>query len=174
MTTENPKKKRRLQANNEPTNTMSRTYAPYKPTEEDIKKRHAEMKKMGGQMIDLKSLRKYARLILSEKNKTDIGFSWIKHYGDFSIYNKEEMTGQMKQWKDLAKQGKLTVYEENNTEHDIEGKKIYCLVITPVGNETSFCPMSLALGVLVSGYTYAFTKKENRDAIFAYIKKNSL
>jgi len=144
----------------------------YKPTEQQIAQRHAELESSGGYKIDMNHLRKFARKILSDKNKTDIAFSWIKHYADFSVYNTEEMTAQMISWKKLAKDGKLAIYEENNKEYDLEGKTIYCLVINPAGGETtSFCPFALALNTLVDGFTYAFTKKENRDAIYAYIKK---
>jgi len=152
---------------------MSRMTA-YKPTEEQVAQRHAELKAKGVSVLHMDDLRKFTRKILTDKNKTDIGFTWIKHYHDFSVYNKEEMTAQMKAWKTLAKDGKLNIYEENNKEYDVEGKTIYCLVITPKPNDTSFCPLSLAFGTMVSGYTYAFTKKDNRDAIYTYIKKNCL
>jgi len=154
---------------------MSRMTA-YKPTEEQVAQRHAELKKKGASCLHMDDIRKFARKILTDKNKTDIGFSWIKHYHDFSVFNKEEMTAQMKAWKTLAKDGKLTIYEENNKEYDVEGKTIYCLVITPKGkgSDTSFCPLALSLGMMVSGYTYAYTKKDNRDAIYTYIKKNCL
>jgi hypothetical protein len=151
---------------------MSRM-SSYKPTDEQIAKRHAELKAKGASVLHMDDIRKFARKILTDKNKSDIGFSWIKHYQDFSVYNKEEMTAQMKAWKTLAKDGKLTIYEENNMNYDVEGKTIYCLVITPSGGATTtFCPLALAFGTMVSGYTYAFTKKDNRDAIYAYIKKN--
>ena len=152
---------------------MSRMTA-YKPTEEQVAQRHAELKKKGASCLHMDDIRKFARKILTDKNKTDIGFSWIKHYHDFCVFNKEEMTAQMKAWKTLAKEGKLTIYEENNKEFDVEGKTIYCLVITPKGSDTSFCPLALSLGMMVSGYTYAYTKKDNRDAIYSYIKKNCL
>ena len=146
----------------------------YKPTEEQVAQRHAELKAKGASVLHMDDLRKFVRKILTDKNKTDIGFTWIKHYHDFSVYNKEEMTAQMKQWKYLAKEGRLTVHEENNKDIDVEGKTIYCLVITPKKADTSFCPLSLAFGTMVSGFTYAFTKKDNRDAIYGYIKKNCL
>ena len=146
----------------------------YKPTEEQVAQRHAELKAKGASVLHMDDLRKFVRKILTDKNKTDIGFTWIKHYHDFSVFNKEEMTAQMKQWKDLAKEGRLTVHEENNKDIDVESKTIYCLVITPKKADTSFCPLSLAFGTMVSGFTYAFTKKDNRDAIYGYIKKNCL
>ena len=146
----------------------------YKPTEEQVAQRHAELKAKGASVLHMDDLRTFVRKILTDKNKTDIGFTWIKHYHDFSVFNKEEMTAQMKQWKDLAKEGRLTVHEENNKDIDVEGKTIYCLVITPKKADTSFCPLSLAFGTMVSGFTYAFTKKDNRDAIYGYIKKNCL
>ena len=153
---------------------MSVTF--YKPTEEEIAQRLAELKKRkerGEPCLNIGEIYKFARMILTNKRKTDICFSWIKHYQDFSVYSKEEMTAVMTRWKTLAKEGKLSICEENNTEFDVEGKTIYCLVITPLYEiGTSLCPFALSLGMIVSGYTYAYTKKVNRDAIYAYIKKN--
>ena len=109
--------------------------------------------------------------ILDTKNKTEICFSFIQHLKDFSVFNKQEMNEQMKLWKDLAKQGHIQLYPENNNEYNINKKTLYLLVITPNNQDCSICPLSLALGQLVTGYTYVFTKKENRDAIYNYVKK---
>jgi hypothetical protein len=89
---------------------------------------------------------------------------------DFSIYNKKEMNDQMLSWRDLAKEGKLQMYPENNMEYEVDDKKVYTLVISSKGN-CNVCPISLAWGTMVYGYTYAFTKKENRDAVYGYVKK---
>jgi hypothetical protein len=140
------------------------------PTDEQVKRRQEQLKRQGGSLVKMDDVRKMCRRILDVKNKTDIGFSFIQRVMDFGVFNKEEMNEQMKMWRDLAKNGKLQTYPENNMEYDIDGKKVYTLVITP-HYDANFCPMSLAWGTMVSGYTYAFTKKENRDAVYGYVKK---
>ena len=134
--------------------------------------RKAQVKSMRGITLRMEQVRAFVGKILTDKNKTDIAFTWLQDYLDFSVYNKEEMTDQMKLWKNLAKEGKLQMYEVNNKEHDVNGKTIYTFVITPIGANAFMCPLALSLGVMVDGYTYAFTKKENRDAIYTYIKKS--
>lgn len=140
----------------------------YYPTDEQVKRRKEQVK--GGVLINMDGVRKMCRLILDVKNKTDICFSFIRHMADFGVLNKEEMNNQMKMWKDFAKKGLLQMYASNNKEHDVEGKKVYTLVINSKEN-SAYCPLSLAWGIMVSGYTYAFTKKENRDAVYGYVKK---
>lgn len=140
------------------------------PTEAQVKRRHEELKQKGASAIKMDDVRRMCRKILDVKNKTDIAFSFIHHMMDFGVFNKEEMNEQMIMWKGLAKKGKIQMYPENNNEHDVEGKKVYTLVVSPT-HDCNFCPMSLALGIMVSGYTYAFTKKENRDAVYGYVKK---
>tara|TARA_R110002126_G_scaffold59473_1_gene155834 strand:+ start:341 stop:829 length:489 start_codon:yes stop_codon:yes gene_type:complete len=143
----------------------------WKPTKKDIKHRHKELEKRGHTILHMDKVRDMCRGILSSKNKTDICLSYVKHVADFTVMNKDEMKVQMKRWKELIKDGKITILEGNNNEFDIDTKKVYTFVITPVDFETSFCPVALAWGTLVSGYTYVFTKKDNRDSIFAYLKK---
>jgi len=140
------------------------------PTDEQVKHRQEQLKQQGGSLVKMDDVRKMCRRILDIKNKTDIAFSFIHHMMDFGVFNKEEMNEQMIMWKGLAKKGKIQMYIENNQEYEVEGKKVYTLVVNPK-HDCNFCPMSLALGTMVSGYTYAFTKKENRDAVYGYVKK---
>lgn len=144
----------------------------FTPSQEFLNQRKKEL---SGKMIrlDLKQLRKFANHILSIKNKTDIGFTWNQTICDFTVMNKEEANQQMLLWKGLAKQDKLSILECNLREYEMDGgKKIYTMVVQPKDLEDcSLCPLSLALGTMVSGFTYAYTKKENRDMIYGYLKK---
>jgi hypothetical protein len=153
-----------------PSNQMSKQTFTFKPSAEQIKQRHEQLKKERYTAIKCDDVRTMCRKILDTKNKTDIAFSFIHHLMDFGVFNKEEMNEQMLLWRNLAKKGDLQLYPENNNEYEVDGKKVYTLVISPKG-DSNFCPMSLAWGTMVSGYTYAFTKKENRDAVYGYVKK---
>jgi hypothetical protein len=154
--------------------TMSRQAFNFTPSAEQVKARREQLSKQRYHHIHCDDVRKMCQKILDVKNKTDIAFTFVQHLMDFSVLNKEEMNEQMKLWRNLAKEGKIQLYVENNMEYEVTGgekeKKVYSLVITPTG-DANFCPMSLAWGTMVSGFTYAFTKKENRDAVYAYVKK---
>ena len=136
------------------------------------KQRRAEVKRSGGLSVNMDGVREVSKRILSEKGRSDICFFWLFAIHDFAVMNKKEMDYQMRMWAKLAKEGKLTALEENNTESDIDGKKIFGLVITPKG-DTPFCPISLSLGSMVSGFGYFFTSESNRNAVFQYIKQKS-
>ena len=143
-----------------------------KPTQKDLEARQA---KLAGKMIILepKKLAKFVQFMLQSKVKSDIGFTFHQQYHDFMVMNKDEAKGQMLLWKQMAKDGKIMLLEGNNREYDVEGKMIYSFVVQPTNQNHSpcICPLSLAMGTMVSGFTYAFTKKENRDSIYTYVKK---
>ena len=124
-------------------------------------------------VLTIESVKKICEEILSIKNKKDICFFWQFAMKNFAVMNKEEMDVQMRGWCKQAKEGVLTVMECNNTETDFNGKMIYGLVITP-NMECSLCPISLAIGMMVSGFGYFFTSKANRDAVFQFLKKKSV
>jgi len=137
---------------------------------EESKRREEEVSKAGALVLSMNGMRKACRFILDAKNKTDIVFFFVSRSADFGVFNRDEMKQQMRLWKAQAKDGKLNTYPANNEEYDVEGKMIYTLVISPKC-VNQFCPLSLALGTMVSGWTYAFTKKENRDDVYGYVKK---
>jgi len=137
---------------------------------EESKRREEEVSKAGALVLSMNGMRKACRYILDAKNKTDIVFFFVARSADFGVFNRDEMKQQMRLWKSQAKDGKITTYAENNKEYDVDSKKVYSLVISPKC-VPQYCPLSLAFGTMVSGWTYAFTKKENRDDVFTYVKK---
>lgn len=143
----------------------------FKPTAQWEKEEMAKLKKQGGVLVKSEEVRKHCKMILSVKNKKDIAFAYIKHVNMFSVFNTEEMKDSMKLWKSHAKEGKLTMFPENNKDYEMDGKKLYTFVLSPK-IDVGFCPISLFLfDTMVSGHTYVFTKKENRDSVYAYVKK---
>jgi len=132
----------------------------------------AKVNKQGGIHYNVPHLAKHFEQQVLKKGDDDIGFTFFKSLGQFNVYNKEEMKEQMILWKKLAKDGKIHVLEDNNFESEVGGTKLYSLVVSPDNDDESLCPLGLCLDFMVSGFTYAFTSKQNRDTIFAFIKKN--
>jgi len=111
------------------------------------------------------------------RGKEELCISWIKAEKGFGWLNRETLNEQMKIWRKMAKEGSLKIMEYNNSETEQYGRKLYNFIVQPYENEKmkdcEFCPYALmVLGIMVSGYTYSFTKKENRDAIYNYVMKD--
>jgi hypothetical protein len=63
------------------------------------------------------------------------------------------------------------VLDGNNFTSKIDGKEYHFLTITPTTHEAMIDPIGMAVGFMVGGYIYGFRRKENRDAVFKYVKK---
>jgi hypothetical protein len=122
-------------------------------------------------MFNSRSVLKKCRQILKIKDKNDVGFYYDYSSLSLVVLDKEDMNDNMKRWKDLAKQGKIQMYAKNNKEYDIGSKKVYTLVMSPLRIGWPICPISEAWRTTVNGTTFVFTKKENRDAVYGYVKK---
>lgn len=143
----------------------------FKPTAQWEKDKMAKLKKQGGVRMKSEDVQKHCKMILSIKNKKDIAFAYIKHVDMFSVFDTNEMKDCMKMWKSHAKEGKLMMFPENNKDYEMDGKKLYTFVLSPK-QDMGLCPISLFLfGTMVSGHTYVFTKKDNRDSVYTYVKK---
>jgi hypothetical protein len=142
----------------------------YTPTTEERKKRQDQLKGKSIIVHRDEVLKQLKQLNLMEKK--DVAFSMIHDVMILSVYNNEEMSRQMLLWKDLAKRGKIEVLKTNNISETIHGKKYYFLTVNPIGQDANFDPIGLAIGFIVNGYIYGFTREVNRDAVFAYINKH--
>jgi hypothetical protein len=110
------------------------------------------------------------------KGEDELCISWIQSKRGFGWLNRQILNDQMKIWRKMAKEGILKIMEYNNSETEQNGMKLYNFIVQPYKNEEmedcGFCPYALlTLGIMVSGYTYSFMKKENRDAIYKYVMK---
>ena len=142
----------------------------YHPTQADVEKHTAKVNRQGGIHYQVQHLTEHFEKQVLKKGDDDIAFTFHQGLGQFNVYNKEEMKEQMILWKKLAKEGKINVYDYNNFESEVVGTKFYSLTIT--SNVENLCPLGMCLGFMVSGHTYAYTSKQNRDTIFDFIKKN--
>lgn len=121
--------------------------------------------------------RQYNHAVKDRRGKHELCLSWIAREKQFSWFDEAMLKEQMKIWRKLAKQGELKIMEYNNTSHKVNGKTFYDFVVQPYHNgemeDCPMCPYSLLInGIMVSGYTYTFTKQENRDAIYNYVMKD--
>lgn len=116
----------------------------------------------------------------STMSKDDIVFAWNKQHADWSMATTEEHTAEIASWRKLALDGKLAMIEYNNKGVCVNGVNYYTLVTQVYKNgrldENDGFNMwdtgALALGTMVSGATYYYKKKENRDKVFKYVMKN--
>ena len=124
-----------------------------------------------GIVIQTKETMKLLRNTFKIWAKTDLAFSCIHDILQLSVFNDAEMKDQMLLWKDLAQRHKITVLDGNNFTKAIDGKEYHFLTITPTTEDTMIDPIGIAVGFIVNGYIYGFRRKENRDAVFKYVKK---
>jgi hypothetical protein len=114
--------------------------------------------------------------MLQEKTKNDI--CWFYHHGahDIGIMNIKELKEQMKTWRKLALGGKIKIMDYNIKTKNIFNKEWHIFVIqkyedgehVPQNPDRAGC---MLMGYVVSGYIYAFKKKENRDDVANYVMK---
>jgi hypothetical protein len=121
--------------------------------------------------------KRFAYAMNDRQGEDELCISWIQNKKDFGWLNRQILNDQMKIWRKMAKEGILKIMEYNNSETEQNGMKLYNFIVQPYKNEEmedcGFCPYALlTLGIMVSGYTYSFMKKENRDAIYNYVMKN--
>ena len=114
--------------------------------------------------------------MLQEKTKDDI--CWFYHHKEHGIVimNIKELQEQMRTWRKLALEGKLKIMDYNNKTKNVFNKEWHILVVQ-VYQDGEQVPQNpdpagyMLMGYLVSGYIYAFKKKENRDDVANYVMK---
>jgi len=119
--------------------------------------------------------RKYIHM-LKEKTKEDISWTYIVSKREIGVMNIKETQQQMKEWRKLALQGKLKIMDYNNKTKNIFNKEWHILVVQPYedGEQVPQNPDPVGcmlMGYIVSGFIYAFQKKENRDDVANYVMK---
>ena len=109
---------------------------------------------------------------MGEKHKGK-AFCWNHHTKELIWSDTEHIKPQFKLFKKMKKNGIIKCMEYNNVEHEFNGQMWYSLVIQDVIDEKN--PIDVGafaiFRYMVSGWAYHFVKKENRDAMFAYLNK---
>ena len=110
---------------------------------------------------------------LNQLEETDMCYTLVRHTGLFNMYNKKEFLPQLSMWKKFG----CHTLACNFFERDIKGKTVYIVIITPPDHlENSVfaaCPLATAHGILVSGLTYIFPRKDDADMVQHYLLKKS-
>ena len=86
----------------------------------------------------------------------------------FGILNQQDMLTQLRLWKSQG----VTSLAKNVRERDINGEKVYFFVVQPVNLDDcgyAACPLSLAFGFMVRGYTYVAKEKSVCDLVLRYL-----
>lgn len=83
----------------------------------------------------------------------DVVFTILHKTGTFSVYNKKEFLPQIKMWEEAKHQ----LLACNIKPITINDKEFWMFTIQPnnmTADNSAFCPLALAYGTLVSGYSY--------------------
>jgi hypothetical protein len=130
-------------------------------------------------VINREALIEEYKLSQRHKDEEDIGFTWVVRANQISLVNWREMASQINNWKN--KKAEVRANDYNNKEFVVEGKKWYVLIAQIYKNgeldeeANIMCPISLMLfGTMVSGMTYAFETREQRDEFFDAINDKHL
>ncbi len=96
-------------------------------------------------------------LSLDQMESTDYAITANHRLGQFGVLNKQELAGQTKIWKATG----CVSHRYNIKSYDYNGKTYWMFVIQPpdLKKDGHFCPLALACGVMVSGYTYITPSK---------------
>ena len=100
--------------------------------------------------------------------EADEVFTLIRNQGVFNVYSKKEFLPQVKEWKKMG----CRALADNVLEQEVEGHKVWMFVIQPPKAKLAdmgLCPLALALGVMVSGFTYIARSKELADLVVRYL-----
>ena len=109
---------------------------------------------------------------LTQEREGDMALCFVAREKDFGWLSVRDCLSQQMEWRKLAQTRKLKISKFNNKEAtDDKGNKWYFFVVQPYKNgKIAECNMDLfglfVLGEAVSGYIYAFRKKEDRDGIY--------
>ena len=96
-------------------------------------------------------------LSLDQMEMTDYAITANHRLGHFGVLDKQELSLQTKIWK----AARAVSHRYNIKPYEYNGKTYWMFVIQPpdLKNDGHFCPLALACGVMVSGYTYITPSK---------------
>jgi hypothetical protein len=85
------------------------------------------------------------------------------------LLNNSELLSELKSWKKLG----CVVDPKNTQEIELNGRKAWLWVLQPkkAKNNTPICPVAMALGIMVSGFSYISKDKATEELVVRYLKK---
>lgn len=105
-----------------------------------------------------------ATIAFQRRQADDQAFTLLINRGVFNVYNRREFGVQLLQWMDLG----AVLLKENINEVTLAGKKAWAFTVQPADMDESIGvnPLALALGIMVSGFTYIAWDKAFADFVF--------
>ena len=126
-------------------------------------------------IIYIKDQQFYLQSTFNSKCLTDIAIGYIYEINKYHYLNIGELKDVMKEWKNLRKKGHLTLQECDNKIITIGGKNAYILTLQTIyANEIintgiDTCSLGFDIPQIITGNTYIFKNKENRDMVYKYV-----
>lgn len=105
-----------------------------------------------------------AVLCMRSLRSDEVAYTLVKSAGVFSAYTLRHMMAEVARWRDMG----AKCLPCNMNEREIGGRKAWSIVIQPKDMEKEdpgYCPLSMALGTLVSGFTYICREKSLAELI---------
>jgi hypothetical protein len=127
-------------------------------------------------LINAKDQRNELQSAFNNKCLTDIAMGYIYAMKAYGFLNIDELRPLMKDWKKQRKEGVITIQEYNNSTKLICGKECYILTLQQLDangkvDDTGLdiCGLGFDSPYLITGHTYIFRRKENRDMVYKYV-----
>jgi hypothetical protein len=110
--------------------------------------------------------------IAAMNRDTEIAFAYNTLRGEFSFFDKKEMTLVINQWKKEIRAGNIEIGYENCATAQLNGKKYYTLVVQYKHHDIPIDPTGYVWensSFVVNGYIYYFRRQSNRNNIIRWL-----
>jgi len=117
----------------------------------------------------------FDNVLPTQQRKGGVCITYFKMMREIDWASASEIQQTYALFRKEVRKGNLIVRKENNEEYTYKGRKFYSLVIqdTKRNGDHEPCPiMLLVFKNMVSGFSYFFTNKENRDKMFNWLMKS--
>ena len=127
-------------------------------------------------MIYTKDQRLELQSAFNNKCLTDVAIGYCNAENCYGFLNIDELRRNMKDWKKQRKDGVITIQECNNKIITICGKECYILTLQQLDANGKIentgvdkCGLGFDSPYMITGHTYIFKRKENRDMVYTYV-----
>jgi len=117
---------------------------------------------------------KKVKTIVKEWDDNDLCFYYHYSVNEYMVMNKQEIYRFLRENKVRLQKGQVYILLENNRDCRIQGKEFYSLTIQSPLIQNMDVISSMCLddeSFWITGHSYFFTKKANRDSVYTYLSK---
>jgi hypothetical protein len=110
-----------------------------------------------------------AWLALNNMERDDVAITLLHAHKRFGVMNMRELLTQIQDWQ----KKECDCLPCNVRERTIGGKTVWSFVVQPkvLEDGTAMCPLSMCLGMLVSGFTYITPSKGVAELVVRALRK---